>query len=109
MAASFWPFGCEGRKRALLKDEGGAAARLRVLTNWLEPVATPGSARRRVGRLAGPMSGLTGAPTIQNTDGIIREGRVLLDVVKGRGMEGIVAKRLGSRYAPGQRRARGSR
>jgi bifunctional non-homologous end joining protein LigD len=48
------------------------------------------------------MSGLVG-PVIQNTDGIIGEGRALFDLVAGRGMEGIVAKRLGSRYTPGRR------
>jgi bifunctional non-homologous end joining protein LigD len=56
----------------------------------------------RKGRLADLMSGVTG-PIIQNTDGIVGEGRALFDLVQTRGMEGIVAKRLGSRYAPGQR------
>jgi ATP-dependent DNA ligase len=42
-------------------------------------------------------------PVIQNTDGIVGEGRALFDVVAARGMEGIVAKRLGSRYTPERR------
>ena len=39
-----------------------------------------------------------------HTDVIADEGRALFDVVQARGMEGIVSKRLGSRYAPGRRK-----
>lgn len=53
-------------------------------------------------RLTDVVSGLAG-PVVQITDGIIGEGRALFEVVAARGMEGIVAKRLGSRYTPGRR------
>ena len=42
-------------------------------------------------------------PTLQNTDWIAGEGRALFEAIRERGMEGIVAKKLDSRYVSGQR------
>ena len=56
----------------------------------------------RKARLRDVTAGLDHA-ALQNTDWIAGEGRALFGAVRARGMEGIVAKRLGSRYAPGQR------
>ncbi len=62
--------------------------------------AEPIEDRKR--RLTDMLSGLAG-PGVQNTDWMVGEKRALFERVKARGMEGIVAKRLGSRYAPGRR------
>ena len=40
---------------------------------------------------------------MQNTDWIAGEGRALFEAILARGMKGIVAKKRGSRYVPGQR------
>jgi bifunctional non-homologous end joining protein LigD len=62
--------------------------------------AEPIENRKR--RLTDMLSALAG-PGVQNTDWMVGEGRALFELVKARGMECIVAKRLGSRYAPGRR------
>jgi bifunctional non-homologous end joining protein LigD len=53
-------------------------------------------------RLADLISGRT-SRLIQYTGGLVGEGSALFDVIQARGMEGIVAKRLGSAYVPGRR------
>ncbi|MGH2784525.1 MAG: non-homologous end-joining DNA ligase [Actinomycetota bacterium] len=46
---------------------------------------------------------LVPGPRVQNSVTIEREGKKLFDEVKKRGLEGVIAKRKGSRYVPGRR------